>query len=290
MPIPDLEIRFERLIHPESLILGHGWVFLEPFSHSLKPIKLRRILFDDSSKQVIELEIFLEEEKANVFSKGKLSLSQKDFVLNEITRVLRLEEDFSDFLKVWEKENKNLSLPSPHAGALLRSPTVFEDVVKTICTTNCSWTNTRMMVSNLCKFGKGSFPSPKQLVEIGKGNLKEKVRAGYRADYLFEFAKRIVDKELNPESWDTLSISDSRSIVSGIRGVGQYALDHIMFLLGDYSGIPVDSEVTSWIKKNYGEKAGSSPNSIRRIFEPYGKWSFLAYKFTRIAMRDNYVN
>ena len=256
MPIPDLEIRFERLIHPESLIFGHGWVFLEPFSHSLKPIKLRRILFEDSSNQVIELEILLEEEKANIFSKKKLSLSQKDFVLKEITRVLRLDEDFSGFRKVWEKKNKKLLLPSPYAGALLRSPTVFEDVVKTICTTNCSWTNTRMMVRNLCKIGKGCFPSPKQLVEIGRENLKEKVRAGYRADYLFEFAKRIVDKELNPESWDTLSISDSRSIVSGIRGVGQYALDHIMFLLGDYSGIPVDSEVTSWIKKNYGEKAG----------------------------------
>jgi N-glycosylase/DNA lyase len=36
------------------------------------------------------------------------------------------------------------------AGRLLRSPTVFEDAVKTLCTTNCSWALTRAMVTRLC--------------------------------------------------------------------------------------------------------------------------------------------
>ena len=36
------------------------------------------------------------------------------------------------------------------AGRLLRSPTVFEDAVKTLCTTNCSWALTRLMVERLC--------------------------------------------------------------------------------------------------------------------------------------------
>jgi hypothetical protein len=32
---------------------------------------------------------------------------------------------------------------------MLRSPTVFEDVIKTICTTNCAWSATQRMVAAL---------------------------------------------------------------------------------------------------------------------------------------------
>ena len=35
------------------------------------------------------------------------------------------------------------------AGRMIRSPTVFEEVVKTICTTNCTWSATIRMVSAL---------------------------------------------------------------------------------------------------------------------------------------------
>jgi hypothetical protein len=41
--------------------------------------------------------------------------------------------------------------------------TVFEDVVKTICTTNCSWWNTKLTVTNLCRmFGERSTVSTSQ--------------------------------------------------------------------------------------------------------------------------------
>lgn len=32
----------------------------------------------------------------------------------------------------------------------MRSATVFEDIVKTICTVNCHWRNTKLMVSMRC--------------------------------------------------------------------------------------------------------------------------------------------
>src|SRR6266545_2400997 len=45
------------------------------------------------------------------------------------------------------------------AGRLLRSPTVFEDAVKTLCTTNCSWALTRLMVERLCARDAGAAPA-----------------------------------------------------------------------------------------------------------------------------------
>ena len=74
------------------------------------------------------------------------------------------------------------------AGRLLRSPTVFEDVVKTICTTNCAWSATVRMTSALVdrarrrrrRDGRRAFPSPAAMAEAGEAFYRDVARAGYR--------------------------------------------------------------------------------------------------------------
>ena len=46
------------------------------------------------------------------------------------------------------------------AGRILAVPTVFEDLIKTICTTNCAWSATIRMTQALCELGGGAFPKP----------------------------------------------------------------------------------------------------------------------------------
>ena len=59
------------------------------------------------------------------------------------------------------------------AGRMLRSPTVFEDLVKTICTTNCTWSATVRMVTALvdelgvAAFGGRTFPTPAAMAAAG---------------------------------------------------------------------------------------------------------------------------
>ena len=65
---------------------------------------------------------------------------------SQVAHVLRLDEDLTPFYEVAEKD-PDLSWVTSGAGRLLRSPTVFEDVVKTICTTNCAWSATVRMVT-----------------------------------------------------------------------------------------------------------------------------------------------
>ena len=62
--------------------------------------------------------------------------------------VLRLDHDLSRFYGLIA-EDPDLSWAATGAGRMLRSPTVFEDVVKTICTTNCAWGATVRMVNAL---------------------------------------------------------------------------------------------------------------------------------------------
>ncbi|MGN6168454.1 MAG: hypothetical protein ACTHQQ_09835, partial [Solirubrobacteraceae bacterium] len=54
----------------------------------------------------------------------------------QIRHMLRLEEDLSGFYRL-AAADPALAWVAAGAGRMVRSPTVFEDLVKTICTTNC---------------------------------------------------------------------------------------------------------------------------------------------------------
>src|ERR671919_2517582 len=55
-----------------------------------------------------------------------------------LRRILNLEEDLSGFYAV-AATDPELAWVTTGAGRMVHAPTVFEDVVKTVCTTNCSW-------------------------------------------------------------------------------------------------------------------------------------------------------
>jgi 3-methyladenine DNA glycosylase/8-oxoguanine DNA glycosylase len=69
-------------------------------------------------------------------------------VLDGVAHVLRLDQDLSGFYRQ-VLGDPDLAWAAAGAGRMLRSPTVFEDVVKTICTTNCAWGATVRMVNAL---------------------------------------------------------------------------------------------------------------------------------------------
>src|SRR6202011_4965396 len=83
------------------------------------------------------------------------------------------------------------------AGRMLRSPTVFEDLVKTICTTNCAWSATERMVGALVRElgmrvrGRPelrAFPVAEAMAEADDGFYRDVARAGYRGAYLRKLA------------------------------------------------------------------------------------------------------
>ena len=84
---------------------------------------------------------------------------------------------------------------------------MFEDVVKTICTTNCAWSATERMVGALVsELGEPSagaagraFPSPEAMAGADEGFYRDVVRAGYRGRYLRELARAIAAGELDLE-------------------------------------------------------------------------------------------
>ncbi len=171
------------------------------------------------------------------------------------------------------------------AGRLLRSPTVFEDLVKMICTTNCSWALTDKMVTGLVQNlgreshnGRRAFPTPEAMALMPLRFYANEVRAGYRAPYLKELAERVASGSLNVEGWLTSPLSTAELIkeMKGVKGVGDYAAENVLKLLGRYDGLALDS----WTRAKFFQVRSNgrkvSDKKIARYYSSFKEWRGLA--------------
>ena len=287
-----LNIKTKRFNFRDT-ILSHGWVYLKPFDWNDKKSVLILKIRVGKSKTV---EIAIKDTIGSLTIKGKtfcdsLSIKDKTEVKNIVRHIFRLDEDLSDFYEICKKDPKLSFVNKTNSGRLLRSPTIFEDIIKTICTTNCSWSNTKMMVENICALENGLFPSPETILRAGVKKLQKKCRVGYRAKPIYEFSKAVYKRKLDPNA---LLIEKNVELIKktliSLNGIGNYSVNHILMLLGHYSEIPVDSEVTNYICNSYFNGKRVSEREMTCLFNKYGEWKFLAYKFHRIGRKLNYIN
>jgi N-glycosylase/DNA lyase len=209
-----------------------------------------------------------------------------------VRHVLRLDADLSAFYEA-ASADPDLSWVTAGAGRMVQSPTVFEDVVKTICTTNCTWSATIRMVSALVEHlgeaAPGSmegplghaFPTPEAMARKKGAFYTETVRAGYRGEYLRSLARSVASGKLDLEalgtaSADELPDDELEARLLALPGVGPYAAAHIMMLLGRYSRLILDS----WTRPKYLRLSGAKQakdSTIERRFRRYGPYAGLAF-------------
>jgi 3-methyladenine DNA glycosylase/8-oxoguanine DNA glycosylase len=205
-------------------------------------------------------------------------------VLAEAVRhMLRLDADLSGFYAV-ARADPDLSWAATGAGRMLRSPTVFEDVVKTICTTNCAWSATVRMSAALVSElgieapgGGRTFPTPEAMAEAPESFYKDVVRAGYRGPYLRSLAADVAAGALDLEVLNDPDLPDDEvaTRLLALPGCGPYATAHMMMLLGRYSRLIFDS----WTRPKYARLRGrkASDKTIERRFRRYRDYAGLAF-------------
>ena len=202
-------------------------------------------------------------------------------VLDVVRHMLRLDEDLSRFYAMIADDDQ-LAWARRGAGRMLRSPTVFEDVVKTVCTTNCAWSGTVRMVTALVEHlgveGR-TFPDPVAMAEAGDDFYRDVARAGYRGPYLRAIAAAVADGSLDLEALDgrsDLPDSEVAERLLALPGVGPYAAAHIMMLLGRYGRLILDS----WTRPKYSSLTTGrkiSDRTIERRFRRYRDFAGLAF-------------
>ncbi|HEY6952690.1 MAG TPA: hypothetical protein VI758_09795 [Bacteroidota bacterium] len=266
---------------------SHGWCSLPPFSIDREQ-QLLRIPCSLSGGSYAACTISQSDSKLHVRigSRRQLSRRQREAVRGQLLQCLRLDEDLSEFHAEARKYRHYRWIPRLRVGRLLRAPTVFEDVVKMICTTNCSWALTEAMVGNLTnKLGTpvdssgNAFPSPETIANVNESYLRREIRAGYRSPYLLELARRVAGGDLPLETWrtSTLPTEDLYEQVLAVKGLGPYAAGNILRLLGRYDYLALDS----WVRKRFSElhRNGrkASDAVIEKHYGPFGKWKGLFF-------------
>jgi N-glycosylase/DNA lyase len=205
-----------------------------------------------------------------------------------VRTILNLDEDLSPLYEVAESDPE-LEWISHGAGRMARGSTVFEDVVKTICTTNCTWSATQRMVGALVEnLGEPSagghgraFPTAEAMAKTPEAFYRDVARAGYRGSYLRALAALVMDGSLDLEalpasSSEELSDDELAKLLQALPGVGPYAAAHIMMLIGRHSRLILDS----WTRPKYAGLNGgrkASDRQIERRFRRYGPYAGLAF-------------
>jgi N-glycosylase/DNA lyase len=215
-------------------------------------------------------------------------------ITGQVRHVLSLDLDLTPFYAV-AAEDPDLSWVIRGAGRMVRSPTVFEDVVKTICTTNTSWGGTTRMVNALVEhlgekapgapstgpYGR-AFPTPQAMAGAPERFYTKVAGTGYRGPYLKTLATDVargrVDLEgLGSASRDELPDGEVATRLQALPGVGPYAAAHIMLMLGRYDQLILDSWTRPTYARLLGKKRPVSDRTIERRFKRYGRYAGLGF-------------
>lgn len=267
-------------------INSHGWSNLLPFRLDKEKWKLTYVFDNRYLTKPVSAEISDAGNKLKIeIFESKISEKAKNEILRDAKHILRIDDDLSEFYKLSDAERNLRWISRKNAGRLLRSPTVFEDLVKTICTTNCSWSLTTKMVTNLVeKLGKKSasganaFPTAEAMAAVTADFYKNEMRAGYRAPYFAELAESVASGKLNPESWldPDLPTKELKREMKKIKGVGDYAAENLLKLVGRFDGLALDSWVRAQFYRKHNGEMVCDDKKIEKHYEKFGAWRGLA--------------
>lgn len=281
-------------VHLERTIWSHGVAGLPPMRSeeggrtlevtlNLRTSRPRTVTVVRAGKRHAELSVLGSAPSAKAWAE----------IAEQTMHVLRMDEDLSDFYRV-ASGDPDLSWVAEGAGRMIRSQTVFEEIVKTVCTTNCTWSATERMVGAIVG-GLGdravgdqretplghAFPSPETMAEAGESFYREVAKAGYRARYFVELASKVAAGTADVEAWgrataEELSDDELAKRLLALPGVGPYAAAHVMMMMGRYSRLILDS----WTRPTYAKLAGRKAvkdATIERRFRGFKRYAGLAF-------------
>ena len=279
---------FIELLYPIDIsktVTSHGWRILAPFGwdDALKVLSHKELI----NRQVVEWKVAsVSNDLLSVDVSQGIESTIMDAVIKRVRRSLMVEWDPKDAVRVASHFNPGVSsYIAAGGGRFLRGSTFYEDFLKTICTINTTWANTKMMTERLvANIGMGASPSPTQVLDAAE-QLKPLVRLGYRSELLVDATNQLLSQGLLSEDGSAQQEVIGYEDLIALRGIGPYAANHMAVLQSDYSTIPVDSEVRSFFQT----KKGESEVPIEETFANWGIYKFLGYKLGRIVSQTNWA-
>jgi N-glycosylase/DNA lyase len=277
MPLQQFEILCQRPFCLSSTVLSHGWVMLAPWEWDGATLSRMQVV----DGQCGQLAVIQTGNKLVCKWSGRQKVDQS-LAVTIINRWLSLDWDNSDFLAIANRVDPDIANYVRNGGGrFLRSSCFFEDFVKTVCTINTTWNQTKKMIAAIAEMFDGYFPSPRQILQLDHNELIIKCKIGFRSKTILEATKNMIrDKfvSLNGDGFATYAYLNS------LWGIGPYAASHLMVLQRDYSNLPIDSDVLAYLARK-----GIAESGVATYYSQWGAYAFLGYKLRRILDKENWI-
>jgi N-glycosylase/DNA lyase len=252
----------------DAVVRSHGWYDLPPFSYDREQgvlaitVPRGAITFRDAGGRL---------DVAGPGGRAALSRMAR--------RVFSLDLDLGAFDAMLDGAPALRRALARGGGRMLRAPTLFEDAVKMLLTTNCSWAATRGMVVRLVEIAgeRGAFPTPDAIARLRPAALRSRVRCGYRAPALSRFSRRVASGRLDLSVWENPHTPAEvvREAILAEHGFGPYAAEGLLRILGRHEFFAVDSWVRMKYRKMYPGR-GKVDRAIARRYARFGDYRGLA--------------
>ncbi len=268
---------------------SHGWYALAPYAWEPDEGILNRVEALLSGT-VTQLRISQQDDELAVESSQPLSEYDHRELERRLRWCLRLDEDLWEFHDLCASHRTLYEAILPSGGRLLRCPTLFEDVVKVILTTNTTWTQTKAMSARLvATLGRPvpgnsalrAFPSPEAVAAAGEEVFKQQLRLGYRNASVLRIARDVAEGRLDLEALkgSDLPTQELRKRLLALAGVGPYSAATLLMILGRYDELGIDTELRAHVSRKYFAGGPVTEKQMRAVYEHWGRWRYLAYWF-----------
>ncbi len=246
-------LRLDILLPPffsfDAVVRSHGWYDLPPFRYDAASRTLETVVSSGATGTTgaavrFEAGDGVLRASADGVSRARLAAMTR--------RVFSLDLDLSGFAASISKETGLVRALSRGGGRMLRAPSIFEDAVKMLFTTNCSWAATRGMVTRLVALagaGGRAFPAAADVARFTPARIERDVRCGYRASALARLARRVASGRLDLARWEDPArpAAEVREEIIEERGFGPYAAEGLLRILGRHDFLALDS----WTRQKY---------------------------------------
>ncbi|KAG6411765.1 hypothetical protein SASPL_129852 [Salvia splendens] len=185
-------------------------------------------------------------------------------------------------------------------GRIFRSPTLFEDIVKTILLCYSSWPRSLEMAEALCSLQhkvlccgsrkkrkhcdcSGNFPSPNEIASLDFETIKRHCNLGMRVSTILELARDIQNGTLNLDDISPPIIDPPQihARLMKIKGFGSFVVANIMMCLGIYQYIPIDTETIKHLEQVHGKKKikgrKAQQEVVAQIYDEFAPYQCLTY-------------
>jgi len=251
---------------------GHGWIDLPPHRWDAQREHLDTAI--EVIDQGVDLRIRHRGGDLQVHANSERPLGREGMaqLRHGLTRMLRLDVDLREFWKLCRKSGRLAWVDRLRAGHLMQSTELFEDLLKLLFTTNCSWAATKKMTSRLVEaLGKSTpsrqrcFPSARTCAARNEAFYRDVVRAGYRARACVQLAEGFASGEISEATIlaPPGDLKTCRERLLSLPGFGPYAVGQALRGLGYYRDLALDS----WCRSRLTEMAAHSKTPSDRVIE-----------------------